>query len=54
MKVTCGDFDKYGRLLVEIMIEEDEKLNNISDWLIENEYAFSYNGGTKKIWFPEN
>ena len=54
VKVTCGDFDKYGRLLVEIMIEEDEKLNNISDWLIENEYAFSYNGGTKKIWFPEN
>lgn len=54
VKVTCGEFDKYGRLLVEIMIEEDGKLNNISDWLIENQYAFSYNGGTKKLWFPEN
>ena len=54
VKVTCGEFDKYGRLLVEIMIEEDGKLNNISDWLIENQYAFTYNGGTKKLWFPEN
>ena len=52
--VKCGDFDKYGRLLVEIMVEKGGKTDNISDWLIENQYAFSYGGGTKKTWFPEN
>ena len=41
--VNCGDFDKYGRLLAEIEISGE----NISDWLIENEYAFKYDGGTK-------
>ena len=51
--VKCGDFDKYGRLLVEIMVEKAGETDNISDWLIENQYAFSYGGGTKKTWFPE-
>lgn len=44
--VNCGEFDKYGRLLAEIEIGGE----NISDWLIENEYAFKYDGGTKKLW----
>ena len=43
--VQCGEFDKYGRLLVEIVDTE-----NISDWLIKNKYAFEYDGGTKKDW----
>ena len=46
--VKCDHFDKYGRLLAEIEIEGQ----NISDWLIENEYAFKYDGGTKKLWGP--
>ena len=29
------------------MITESEK---ISKWLIENKYAFSYDGGTKQSW----
>ena len=45
VNVECGDFDKYGRLLVEINDGE-----NISDWLISNKYAFAYDGGTKQNW----
>ena len=57
--VKCLDFDKYGRLLTELYIDEDynylnincdnceEKLVNISSWLISNNYAKEYFGGTK-------
>lgn len=50
--VKCLDFDKYGRLLVEIFDNEkcEECINN---WLILNEYAKKYDGGTKSKWFLE-
>lgn len=46
VKVKCGKFDKYGRLLVDIIIDN----TSITKWLIDNNYAFSYDGGTKKSW----
>jgi endonuclease YncB( thermonuclease family) len=46
IKITCGDFDKYGRLLIDIYIDGI----NINDWLINSNYAFAYDGGTKKSW----
>lgn len=57
----CGEFDKYGRLLGKVYLktdgqegggEEDEKEDDpsINKWLIDNEYAFAYDGGTKKNW----
>ena len=46
VNVKCGDFDKYGRLLTEIYIEHE----SVNQWLIDNEYAFEYDGGTKKNW----
>jgi len=46
--VYCGDFDKYGRLLIDIFCENDE--TSIGLWLIENKYALKYDGGTKKNW----
>jgi len=48
--IKCLDFDKYGRLLVEIFDNEkcEECINN---WLILNEYAKKYDGGTKSKWF---
>lgn len=46
VEVECGDFDKYGRLLTTIYIEND----NVNEWLIKNDYAFAYDGGTKKSW----
>lgn len=45
--LKCGEFDKYGRLLGEIFIDDE----SVNKWLIKNEYAFEYDGGTKKIWF---
>ena len=63
--VKCFDFDKYGRLLAEIYMNDDynyenidsnncsELLSNISDWLISNDYAKEYFGGTKTKWFSQ-
>jgi micrococcal nuclease len=45
--IKCGDFDKYGRLLISIFIENDI---NISDLMISEGYAKSYFGGTKEEW----
>lgn len=50
LDVKCLEFDKYGRLLVELYTEDKECIN---DWLINNNYAFEYFGGTKKKWFEE-
>jgi endonuclease YncB( thermonuclease family) len=44
--LKCGDLDKYGRLLVSIYLNDI----NINQWLIDNNYAFSYDGGTKQSW----
>lgn len=45
--IKCNDFDKYGRLLIEIQQKNDITINQ---WLIDNNYAFKYEGGTKKSW----
>lgn len=45
--IKCNDFDKYGRLLIEILQEDDVTINQ---WLIDNKYAFKYEGGTKESW----
>jgi len=44
--VQCNEFDKYGRLLVNILYDDCI----INDWLIQNDYAFQYDGGTKQSW----
>ena len=46
VKIYCYKFDKYGRLLVDIKFENI----NINKWLINNKFAFIYNGGSKKDW----
>ena len=50
--INCMDFDKYGRLLVEIF-EYCEYKNSINNWLINNEYAKIYHGGKKSLWFVD-
>lgn len=52
--LECGDLDKYGRLLVKIICDDGKC--RIDDWLINNGYAFYYDGGTKNSWadFLEN
>lgn len=44
--LKCQDLDKYGRLLTEIFINDQ----NINQWLIDSGYAFAYDGGTKQSW----
>lgn len=46
VELKCGEFDKYGRLLVEVVYDG----KNMNDWLIENEYAKPYDGGKKSTW----
>ena len=48
--LKCGEFGKYGRLLIEIFVDDQ----SVNKWLIENGYAFEYDGGTKKSWFTVN
>tara|TARA_Y100000389_G_scaffold69001_1_gene65549 strand:- start:8229 stop:8648 length:420 start_codon:yes stop_codon:yes gene_type:complete len=47
--IHCKDFDKYGRLLIEIFSEN----NSINEWLIDNSYAKKYDGGKKSKWFTD-
>ena len=42
--VNCGDFDKYGRLLVELF-DNDLCINQD---MINNKFAVAYDGGTKQ------
>ena len=58
--VQCLEFDKYGRLLVYLYQYDENKsldsykestntTDSINQWLINNNYALSYDGGTKTI-----
>ena len=44
--LKCQDLDKYGRLLTQIHINDI----CINQWLIDQGYAFTYDGGTKQSW----
>ena len=46
VSLSCGDLDKYGRLLISIFLDGE----NVNQWLIVNDYAFAYDGGKKRSW----
>ncbi len=46
VNVQCLEFDKYGRLLIELYIGDIY----VNQWLIDNNLAKQYEGGTKEIW----
>ena len=46
VNIKCFDFDKYGRLLIEIW----NNGININEQMISNGFAGKYNGGTKNDW----
>ena len=54
VKIKCYDFDKYGRLLIDVYLPKNipDKKNKtfLSEWLIANDYAYAYEGGTKIKW----
>ncbi len=45
--VKCYDFDKYGRLLVEIFLNKTDSISLNKQMVIKN-FAVEYDGGTKK------
>ena len=47
IKIDILSFDKYGRLLINAYTLNNE---SISDLMIKNGYAKSYDGGTKDKW----
>ncbi len=54
VRIKCDEFDKYGRLLIDVYVPDhmDNPKNSqmLSTWLIDQEYAYAYGGGTKKQW----
>lgn len=52
VEINTFEFDKYGRLLIDVIMPEQENNEKItlSKWLINNKYAYEYNGGTKNSW----
>lgn len=46
VRLHCHDFDKYGRLLMDVEIEGVK----VDEWLITNGHAKKYEGGTKEKW----
>jgi endonuclease YncB( thermonuclease family) len=45
IQLSCKEFDKYGRLLVEV-VEDDG--TSVNDWMVAGGYGYKYNGGTKE------
>lgn len=43
--VTCGEFDKYGRVLVDITLPNGK---NLTQLLIDEKLGFAYDGSTKR------
>jgi len=45
--IKCGEFDKYGRLLGTLFLEEDSE-TSVNDLMIQEGHGYAYDGGTKK------
>ena len=53
--IHCGDFDKYGRLLGEIYVNnptiqsnDQEENPSVNSLMVKNNYGYVYHGGAKK------
>lgn len=51
--IKCYEFDKYGRLLVELF-DEPTSTKSFNQDMIDNKYAVGYDGGTKKEFDKDN
>lgn len=49
IKVECKDYDKFGRVLIDLYLNG----TNLKYILIEKGYAMAYDGGTKEKWTDE-
>jgi endonuclease YncB( thermonuclease family) len=60
IQINCKEFDKYGRVLVEIPIMNQSggsasggagsSVESVNQWMVKNGYGYEYTGGTKKPW----
>jgi endonuclease YncB( thermonuclease family) len=60
IQINCKEFDKYGRVLVEIPIMNQyggggaggggAGGGSVNQWMISNGFGYEYTGGTKKPW----
>lgn len=48
IRVQCHDFDKYGRILVEIWNGVDEK--SVNEIMVQEGHGKKYDGGKKEEW----
>lgn len=46
VRLTAGDFDMYGRVLVVVELDGE----NINQWMLDNDYGKPYDGKGAKIW----
>jgi len=46
VEIHCGEFDKYGRLLVNIKLDNQD----MGELLISEGLAFKYDGGARQNW----
>ena len=46
--LKCGGFDKYGRLLGELFVNQEDEIS-VNQQMIDNNYGYVYHGGTKKV-----
>lgn len=52
VRVKCGKFDKYGRLLTDIYVEGQEK--SVNQMLVDEGFGYEYGGGTKNETFAQD
>lgn len=45
--IVCGKWDKFGRLLAELYLSEDDE-ESVNDTIVEKGFAYEYNGGKRK------
>lgn len=45
--IKCGEFDKYGRLLGTLYVEQTDEVS-VNDLMIQHGHGYAYDGGTKK------
>lgn len=49
IKLFCHDFDKYGRILGDIYLNENGTDLHINQWMLDNNYGKVYNGHGEKL-----
>lgn len=54
VKLECKEYDKYGRLLADIYVKNNDKEMNINKFMIDKKYGYSYNGKKKDEFDEKN